>query len=153
MAEPPRAAYGVPMATVAAGQRISGAPGTPAPLRWLALLIRNLVFVISSIPVQLAGLGLLALSWLIPDHVPAGFWPVLATLALGAGLVLLARLPLTFIERHRCWSVVGVEIPSPPAARGTSLPRRLGNSLRSEATWRQLGYHLVVGPIMAGGGC
>jgi signal transduction histidine kinase len=140
------------MATVAASQRSLSAPRRPAPLRWLAALIRNLVFVISGIPIQLASLVLLALPWLIPRYVPIGFWQVIGTLALSAGLVLAVRVPLTFVERHRCWSMLGVEIPPPPAAQGGSLPRRFGRSLRSEATWRQLGYHLVVGPIIAAGG-
>ncbi|MGB6458037.1 MAG: PLDc N-terminal domain-containing protein [Streptosporangiaceae bacterium] len=120
----------------AAGPRAEPVRGWWAPLRWLAALIRNLVFVVSGIPVQLAGLALLALPWLLPHYVPVGFWLVLATFALSAGLVLLARVPLTVVQRHRCWSVLGVEIPSPPTACGPSLWPRLGNSLRSEATWR-----------------
>ena len=124
------------------------------------------MFVIAGVPVQLAGLGAIALPWLVPVFVPTGplhhlaggpgqdvsFWQVLVALVLSAGLALLARVPLTFIERHRCWSVLGVDIPPPPATGGISLPRRLADSLRSEATWRQLGYHLVVGPVLAVGG-
>jgi signal transduction histidine kinase len=137
--------------TAAAVARHTSRAG-PAPLRWLATVIRNVVFVISGVPVQLAGLAVLAVPWLVPHVIPVSFWPVLAALVLSAGLALLARVPLTFIQRHRCWSVLGVEIPSPPATRSTSLPRWLGGSLRSAATWRQLAYHLVVGPLMAVGG-
>ena len=137
------------MATAAAGHRTWRAP---ALVRWLALLIRNFVFVISGVPVQLAGLGVLALPWLVPRFVPVSFWQVLVALVLSAGLALLTRAPLTFIQRHRCWSVLGVDIPPPPATRSVPLPRRLADSLRSEATWRQLGYHLVVGPVLAVGG-
>jgi signal transduction histidine kinase len=147
------------MAIAAAGRRSSRS--RPAPLRWLALLARNFVFVISGVPVQLAGLAVLALPWLIPYALarpdatavfPDGFWPVVAALAMSAALALLVWAPLTFIHRHRCWSVLGRDIPPPPRADGTSLPRRLGNALRSEATWRQLGYHVVIGPVMAAGG-
>ncbi len=150
MAGHSRSTYGVRMATAAAGQRAS--PAEPAPLHWLGLLIRNFVFVISGIPVQLAGLAAVAVPWLIPHYVPVGFWQVVATLLMSAGLALLARPPLSFVQRHRCWSVLGVDIPAPPTARGTSRAQRLADSLRSEATWRQLGYHLVIGPVMAVGG-
>jgi signal transduction histidine kinase len=135
-----------------AGSSPTQVRGRVTPLRWLAVLIRNLVFVVAGIPVQLVGPGLLALPWVIPHYVPVSFWLVLGALLLSAGLVLLARVPLTFVERHRCWSMLGVHIPPPAAAQGTSLPRRFVSSLRSEATWRQLGYHLVVGPVMAAGG-
>jgi signal transduction histidine kinase len=90
--------------------------------------------------------------WLVSRFTPVSFWQVLAAALLSAGLALPARVPLTFIQRHRCWSVLGVDIPPPPAARSTSLLRRLAESLRSEATWRQLGYHLVIGPVVAAGG-
>jgi signal transduction histidine kinase len=145
----PGSTYGVWVATMAAGRRTRRAP---EPLRWLARMIRNFVLVISGVPVQLAGLAALALPWLIPRFVPVGFWLVLLTLAMSAVLVLLVRAPLTFVERHRCWSVLGIDIPPPPAAPGGSLPQRFRASLRSEATWRQLAYHLVVGPVLAMGG-
>jgi signal transduction histidine kinase len=120
-------------------------------LRWLALLVRNLVFVISGVPVQLAAVAVLAAPWLVPHFNPDGSWQIVAVLV-PAGFVLLARAPLTFIQRHRCWSVLGVEIPPPPATRSASPLRWLAASVRSEATWRQLAYHLVIGPVMAAGG-
>ena len=168
-----QSAYGVGMATAAAGAGTSGA--APAPLRWLAVLIRNFVFVIAGVPVQLAGLAVLTLPWLIPyalsspaalatfPHAPAtfphvsaafphGFRQVLAALAAAGCLALLERVPLTAIQRHRCWSVLGVEIPATSADHGSSPVRRLADSLRSEATWRQLSYHVVIGPVLAVGG-
>ncbi len=68
------------------------------------------------------------------------------------GLVLAARVPLTAAHRHRCWSLLGVDIPRAPVPSTGSLPRRLAGSLRSESTWRQLGYHLIAGPALALGG-
>jgi signal transduction histidine kinase len=115
-------------------------------------MIRNFVLVVSGIPVQLAGLAAAALPWVIPNFVPVSFWLVLLALTMSAALVLLVRVPLTFVERHRCWSVLGIDIPRTPAAPGESLPQRNRGSLRSEATWRQLGYHLVIGPMLAIGG-
>jgi signal transduction histidine kinase len=132
--------------SVAAGQR--PARTSAAPFRWLARMLRDVVFVVSGVPVQLAGLAAIALPWLIPQFVPVRFWLVLAALGLSAILALLARAPLTFIQRHRVWSVLGVDIPPPPAMPGRSRLDRAVGSLRAEATWRQLAYHLVIGPIL-----
>jgi signal transduction histidine kinase len=115
-------------------------------------MTRSFVLAFSGIPVQLVGLAALALPWLIPQFVPVSFWLVVLALAMSAALALLVRVPLTFIERHRCWSVLGIDIPPPPAAPGDTLPERIRASLRSEATWRQLAYHLVIGPVLAMGG-
>ncbi len=137
---------------MAAGRR-TGRPAR-APRRWLARMVRNFVLAISGIPVQLAGLAAVALPWLIPQFVPVSFWMVLLALTISAVLAFLVRVPLTFVERHRCWSLLGIDIPPAPApaAPGGSLPRRIWASLRSEATWRQLAYHLVIGPALAVGG-
>jgi signal transduction histidine kinase len=127
------------MATMAAARRDRRA--APAPLRWLARITRNIVFAIAGIPVQLAALVTLALPCILRLFVPASWWLVLAGLLPSAIAVLLIRVPLTLAQRHRYWSLLGRDIPrSPPA------------SLLDEATWRQLCYHLVVGPLVALGG-
>lgn len=135
---------------MAAGRRSSGA--LSAPLRWLAAMVRNTTFVIAGVPVQLTALLALALPWILPQFVPISVWQVAAALVASACLGLAARVPLTAAHRHRCWSLLGIEIPCVPTAPGRTLPWRLVDSLRSEATWRQLGYHLVAGPILALGG-
>lgn len=119
-----------------------------APLRLLATVIRSSTFVIAGIPVQLAGVAALALPWILPVFVPIALWQVAVACCASACLVLLIRVPLTSIQRHRCWSVLGVEIPR-VAAHDGSLLARLVASLRSDATWRQLCYHLVVAPVIA----
>jgi signal transduction histidine kinase len=147
------------MATVAAGRR-SASPAR-APLRWLAAMLGHFTFVIAGIPVQLAALAALALPWILSVFVPVSFGKaavavgVVATLIRALAsvcLVLLVRVPLTFIQGHRCWSLLGIDIPPSPPAPGVPLWRRVVGSLRSEAAWRQLGYHLVVGPAIALGG-
>jgi signal transduction histidine kinase len=138
------------MATVAAERRSRRL--ALLPLRWLAATTRNVTFVIAGIPVQLAGLAALALPWARPEFVPVSLWQVTLALAASIGLVLLLRAPLTFLQRHRCWSLLGIEIPRPAAAPGRPVLARLGASVRSEATWRQLAYHLVAGPLLALGG-
>jgi signal transduction histidine kinase len=138
------------MATMAAGPRSRRA--LPAPLRWLAAMIRNTTFVVAGVPVQLAALVALALPWIFPQFVAVSLGQVAAALVASACLVVAVRVPLTFAQRHRCWSLLGVEIPRVPGPSTGSLPRRLAASLRSESTWRQLGYHLIAGPALAFGG-
>jgi signal transduction histidine kinase len=138
------------MATVAAERR--SRPRALLPLRWLAAMIRNVTYVIAGIPVQLAALAALALPWALPEFVPVSLWQVTLALAASIGLVLLIRVPLTFLQRHRSWSLLGIEIPRTSAAPGRPVLARLGASASSEATWRQLAYHLVAGPLLALGG-
>jgi signal transduction histidine kinase len=146
----------VPMSTLAARRRRA----VLAPLRLLAMIVRDTTFVIAGVPAQLAALAALALPWVVPHFVvnelPGGtgdvaLWQVAVAVLAGVVLMLLARAPLTAIQRHRFWSLLGIEIPEPAAAQG-SLRHRLVSAVRSEATWRQLGYHLVVGPAVALGG-
>ncbi len=115
-------------------------------------MVRTTTFVIAGVPVQLVMLVVMAAPWLILRLVLSGPWQVAAALPVSACLVLVMRVPLTAAHRHRCWSLLGVEIPRVPAEAGRSLPGRLADSLRSETTWRQLGYHLAAGPVMAFGG-
>jgi signal transduction histidine kinase len=65
-------------------------------------------------------------------------------------IVFLAVPLLTLMHRHRLRMTAGVEIPLQPA-----IPKRLSLDgivvyARSRATWRQLGYHLLAGPLLAG---
>jgi signal transduction histidine kinase len=140
----------VSMSSMAAGRRSRGA--LSVLMRWLAAMVRNSTFVIAGIPVQLAALVALALPWIFPQFVAIGVWQVATALLASACLVLAVRVPLTAAQRHRCWLLLGIEIPRVPVPSTGSLRRRLAASLRSESTWRQLGYHLVAGPILALGG-
>jgi len=145
------------MATLAARRRRA----VLAPLRLLAIIVRDTTFVIAGVPVQLAALAALVLPWVVPHFVvikelpgaagDVALWQVAIAVLAGVVLVLLARVPLTAIQRHRFWSLLGIEIRGPAAAQG-SLRQRLLSAVRSEAAWRQLGYHLAVGPAIALGG-
>ncbi len=140
------------MATITAGRR--SRPAVPLPVRWLAATIRNTTFVVAGIPVQFAALLALALPWTwpwfltAPGGPPIGLWQVTVALVASLVLLLLIRVPLTASQRHRCWSLLGIEIPRPPDAGG-NLALQAVTSLRAESTWRQLGYHLVIGPALA----
>jgi len=134
------------MATIAAGRR--GRRLMLAPVRALAAVARDSTFAVSGIPVHLIGIAALTGPWaLLFVHV--GKWSVLCAAVLSVALVLAVRAPLTFIQRHRCWSLLGIDIPRMPAPPDAPPVRRMLDSLRAESTWRQLTYHLTVGPVMA----
>jgi signal transduction histidine kinase len=137
------------LAIMAARRRSGRAVLTP--LRLAAVILRDTTFVIAGVPVQLAALAVLVLPWVVPQFVVIALWQVAVAILAGVVLVLLVRAPLTAIQRHRFWSVLGIDIPKPAAAQGPAW-RRLVAAVRSEAAWRQLGYHLVVGPAIAAGG-
>jgi signal transduction histidine kinase len=85
------------------------------------------------------GGGFLARQW-------GGKWPIPLLFLM---LVFLAVPLLTWVHRQRLRATAGVDIPPQPR-----IPKRLtwdgiGVTARTRATWRQLAYHLVVGPALA----
>ncbi|MFZ0047397.1 MAG: histidine kinase [Streptosporangiaceae bacterium] len=137
------------MAAAVAGRRSRQAAA--APFRLLGRIVRNSIFAVAGVPVQLAAIAVLIAPWVLPGLVVVSLGQVAAATLAGVTLILLARAPLTAIQRHRYWSLLGIDIPRPAARSGAS-PGRLLAGLRSEATWRQLAYHVVVGPVIALGG-
>ncbi|WP_344325255.1 sensor histidine kinase, partial [Kitasatospora putterlickiae] len=84
----------------------------------------------------------------IPLSLPA--WlillaPMLTLVVLGA--ILLSVRPLTAAQRGRLRALRGVEVP--PLLRSTGTPAGLLTALRTGVSWRQVWYHLVVGPLVA----
>ena len=138
------------MATVAAARRDHRA--ARAPVRALARIARNLIFVVAGIPVQVAALVTLAVPCIVAVFVPVSWRLVTVGLLSSTMAVLLVRGPLTIAQRHRYWSLLGLDIARSPAAPRRPPLRRLAASLLDEETWRQLCYHLVVGPLVALGG-
>jgi signal transduction histidine kinase len=68
----------------------------------------------------------------------------------GLVVVFLALPLLTQVQRHRLRAAAGVAIPPQPVIeRRLSVPGIVA-AARSAATWRQLGYHLLAGPVLAG---
>ncbi|MET8703473.1 histidine kinase [Kitasatospora sp. NPDC004723] len=63
------------------------------------------------------------------------------------GVILLSVRPLTTAQRGRLRALRGVEIP--PLLRPAGMPAGLLVRLRTAVSWRQVGYHLVVGPLVA----
>jgi signal transduction histidine kinase len=76
--------------------------------------------------------------------------------AAGILLVLLPALPLlvwllTMLQRSRFRALLGLEIPELPRPALRYGLRRTGTWLRSDATWRRVGYHFVAAPLLAVG--
>jgi signal transduction histidine kinase len=66
-------------------------------------------------------------------------------------VVFLAVPLLTTMHRHRLRVTAGVKIPPQPAIPNRLSPAGLAAAVRAQATWRQLGYHLVAAPALAAG--
>ena len=104
-----------------------------------------------AIPAQLAvGVPLLLLA-VISRHSEPRVLPLVAVLALLASLLVgyLLLPALTGIQRHRLRATAGIEIPRQPPVPGRLTPGGVVAAARSQATWRQLGYHLVAAPLLA----
>jgi len=80
---------------------------------------------------------------LIPTDVLG--WGTLGFLA----AMVLCQLLLTRLQRDRFRTLLGLEIPPVPGHQGRWFGERALLWLRSEATWRQLGYHLLAAPLVA----
>jgi signal transduction histidine kinase len=133
------------MATMAAARR----GRRLAPRRALAAVARDSTFAIAGVPSHLIAIAALFAPWTNRYVLHLGKKDLISIVALSAVLVLVLRGPLSAMHRNRCWSLLGVEIERPPRTPGTTLRLRVAGSLRSEETWRQLAYHLLVGPVMA----
>lgn len=105
---------------------------------WSAWAWRNTTFVTAGVPVQLVAVLVIAWPWLVwhPDSAAA----VLLPLVVPVVVLPAARRMLTAMQRERFAALLGVEVRRAP---GASLP--------SEAAWRQLGYHVLAGPVVAVG--
>ncbi|HEV3294705.1 MAG TPA: histidine kinase, partial [Streptosporangiaceae bacterium] len=73
-------------------------------------------------------------------------WPLLL---IGLALVFLALPLLTRMHRHRLRTTAGVEIPPQPVTGNRLTTADIAAYVRSPATWRQLGYHVLAAPALA----
>ncbi|WP_329551100.1 sensor histidine kinase [Streptomyces sp. NBC_00696] len=108
---------------------------------------RATVFNVTGAPLQLLPLALLAQPWLlfhdldaVPEIQLAALTPLLLVVY-GAGA-------LTAAQRRRFASLADVDIPLLPVTRRRPTLRGAVNWLRAGATWRQVAYHLFVGPAV-----
>ena len=76
------------------------------------------------------------------------FW-VLILWLLGAAVIFLLTPTLTRINRHRLRTTAGVEIPPQRKWRGLLTVPGVTAVVRSQSTWRQLCYHVLLAPMLA----
>jgi signal transduction histidine kinase len=140
----------------AARYRIPWSPGA-----W-----RQALYLFAAIPAQLVAVivPVVLFDWLTglrfvvaEDGYGALIWAVWKWKYLPAWLaalaVLIIMLPLlTGIHRHRLRATAGTEIPRQPAPLSRLSVPGVVAALRSRATWRQLGYHILAGPALAAAG-
>lgn len=111
---------------------------------------RATVFNLAGVPLQLLPLVLMTEPWLFIRD-PNGLLEI--QLAVYAPLLVIVYVVgvLTAVQRRRFASLARVDIPRLPVAQRRPTLRRAVNWLRAGATWRQVAYHLVVGPLMLWG--
>jgi signal transduction histidine kinase len=136
--------------------------GTSAPgdrrVPWSLRAWFQALYVCAAIPAQLAGLAVPVLfgywtrDWALSKWPLPARQPLHPLWLLEAAAVFLAVPALTWVHRHRVRVTAGVRIPPQPAMPGRLSVRGVATAARSRATWRQLGYHLVAGPVLAAGG-
>ncbi|MEU3350077.1 sensor histidine kinase [Streptomyces sp. NPDC037389] len=105
---------------------------------------RSAAFLTVGALIQVGSLFTLSVPWLNggPTRALSCVAAVLGMLA----VVGAASPVLSVAQRRRFRTRLGVEIPAPAAAGGVL------RWLRSESAWRQVRYHLVMGPLIAAGG-
>ncbi len=105
---------------------------------WSAWAWRNTAFTAAAIPPALPVLLGLTYAFTEPLLGPAPLLLVPALCPL-----------LTRIQRSRFRSLLDLDVPRVVRAGRWTSPRGLLERVRSEATWRQYGYHLLVSPLAA----
>jgi len=109
------------------------------------------VYLAGAIPALLLGVSvpgirvLFAGRWSVLWHGVAGPYLWLPWL-----LMLFLVLPvLTQAHRHRLRTTAGIDIPPQPLTPDWLTVQGLLQAVRSQATWRQLGYHVIAAPALA----
>ncbi|MFF5306267.1 sensor histidine kinase [Streptomyces sp. NPDC013161] len=106
---------------------------------------RATVFNLAGVPLQLLPLVLMTEPWLFIRD-PNGVLEIQLAVYAPLLVIVYAAGALTAVQRRRFASLAGVDIPRLPLAQRMPTLRRAVNWLRGGATWRQVTYHLLVGP-------
>jgi signal transduction histidine kinase len=131
------------------------APPRGAPARryrrvpWSPRAWGQALYLAGAIPAQVAGVLVLALLIRATRRWELWTWPEWPLWLLGLTAVFLMVPVLTGIHRHRLRVTAGVEIPPQPSIPNRLSPQGIAVAFRSQATWRQLGYHLLAAPALA----
>ncbi|MFD4912250.1 histidine kinase [Streptomyces virginiae] len=105
---------------------------------WSAWAWRNTTFTAAAIPAALPVLLGLTATVMAPG--PGTIPPL---------LILLIGPLLTRLQRSRFRTLLGLDVPEVEREGSRFTPLAVARRLRSEATWRQYGYHLLVSPLAA----
>ncbi|SFG91482.1 Putative sensor [Streptomyces mirabilis] len=84
--------------------------------------------------------------WAVTIVVKANAW---AVVPIPFALFLVGVPALTVVQRHRYRALLGVDVPRLTPTPERWWPRRAQRWLSSAQTWRQVGYHLLLGPLLA----
>jgi signal transduction histidine kinase len=129
-----------------------------APAPWSPRAWRQAFHLAEGIPAQLIALAV-ALAWTFGHAWHMRWFPLVWPVRWGrlwplgpvSLLVVFLAVPaFTAMHRYRLRATAGVEIPPPPAIERRLSPAGIAAAARSPATWRQLAYHLVAAPLLAG---
>jgi signal transduction histidine kinase len=109
------------------------------------------LYLAGAIPAMLIGIYFPLIPLIIASGHERVVWrsPLWAAWVLWLALIFLLVPVLTGIHRHRLRTTTGTDIPPHPRIQGQLAVRQLVRKVRSESTWRQLSYHLLVGPALA----
>ena len=120
------------------------------PLPWSPRAWRQAFYLAAAIPALLLAVSipliriLTAKHWSVLWHGAAGpLW------ALWVILIFLLVPALTQLQRHRLRTTAGIQIPPQPPMLSRLSLQGLAAAVRSQATWRQLGYHVIAAPLLA----
>jgi signal transduction histidine kinase len=138
--------------TALASGTARGVPARPRrPMPWSPRSWGQALYLAGAIPAMALGVSFPAVRVIISGH-----WSVLwhgvgvPFLWLPWLLAVFVMVPtLTQIHRHRLRTTAGIDIPPQPANEDRLTVQGLAAAVRSQATWRQVGYHLVVAPALA----
>jgi signal transduction histidine kinase len=105
------------------------------------------VYLAGGIPVQLVMAGILVLLVRATQVGQPG--PLLLLWFVVTPALFLLAPVLTSVHRHRLRTTAGIEIPRQPKWQGLHTWQGLTATIRARGTWRQLYYHMVIGPLLA----
>jgi signal transduction histidine kinase len=108
------------------------------------------VYLAAGIPVQIVAGAIFSgmLLWSIAIRGPKTPVDLLLIWLAGIALIFLLTPVLTRVHRHRLRATAGIEIPPQPTWLTLLTGQGLTAVARSQATWRQIYYHVIVGPLL-----
>ena len=136
------------MTTVMPRQAAPARPYRRVP--WSPRAWGQALYLAGGIPAQLAAplIVLVLLRW--PGRYDFWVGPLWILWLLVAAAALLLVQVLTWVQRQRLRATAGIDVPPQPRRPNWLTRDGIAETLRSQAYWRQAGYHYVAGPALAG---